>query len=168
MRFLLVLLVWGIIIGGVYLYTVKRDSRTVAAVPVAEAVSLDAKHFSLEITPTFNLEKDPFALVLDDQQTLLEVRINGKNLQVDTQQAQAGQVMQIEHLANLVHGPNEIFIQAAPPTAASASASEYGVRIKVMEDSLPIAETTLWSNAGSLVSGSLHFTITTTEDTDEH
>ncbi len=162
MRFILVLCIWIVIIGGVYTYTVNRDRHIPTTIRRIEAATLDTRNFSLEITPTFTLEKDPFALSLNEEESLVEVLVNGRSIQVNTEQSQAGQIMRVEHIAGLVEGANEIFIEASPPN--SDSSSEYGLRLKVLEDTLPVAETTLWSNAGSLVSGSLHFDLTDTED----
>lgn len=166
MRFFLVVAVWVIIIGGVFLYTTRRDGSLPTAQPVTEVAAPLGRTLALEITPTFNLEQDPFALATDEQPSLLDIRVNSTRVHLDAEQFRAGQVTCVKPLAALVPGVNEIFIQAVPPAAESGY--EHGIRIKITEGPFVVAETTLWSAGGGLVAGTLHFSLAAKENGHEH
>nr|WP_321466577.1 hypothetical protein [uncultured Desulfobulbus sp.] len=111
------------------------------------------------------MSQDPFALTTTGEQPLLEVRVNGQLLPLTIAQPEAGEIISIDLVKTLTPGANEIFVQASPPTTEANR--EQGLRVKVMEEGAKVAETTLWSTPGSLVSGTLLFTISE-QETDHH
>lgn len=156
MRFLLSLIIWTVIVGGLFLYTSSRDaavSRITAAVPV----ELDVEgNFTLEITPTFSTEKDPFALQVDDSdQQPLEVRLNGQKISLPEEEIVRGKTLRIENISGILKGYNEVYVKASPPL--DESELDHGVRLHILQDEKSLASDTIWSGQGALVSGSLNF-----------
>lgn len=166
MRFFLVIGVWIVLIGGVYLYTVRRDHDSPPRPAATPIVPLKDRSLVLEYTPTFSLEKDPFALTTEEGQSLLEVRINGSRLDVAVETLQPGQPIRVEVGEHLVQGPNELFVQASPPTGEGER--EYGIRIKILEGASLLAEKTVWGTSGGLVSGTMPFTLAEKEGSHDH
>ncbi len=157
MRFLLSLSIWIIIVGGLFVYTSSRDaavSKIAPAVPVELAAEGD---FSLEITPTFSTEKDPFALQIDDSnQQSIEVRLNGERIKLPEEEVVRGKTLRVDDLSGIVEGHNEVYVKASPPLAESDL--NHGIRLHIIKDGKSLASDTIWSSQGSLVSGSLAFT----------
>lgn len=156
MRFLLIVVVWFVILGG--LWTYSRQGAEAVGVPgeaVAEAAA--AQHeYLLEITPTFTVEEDPFALKLDDAKTEgIEIRVNGQPVAIASAVVRRGVKMDAGRLENLVAGRNEIYLSAAPPY--DESDREHGVRLVMTRDGNTVVDKTLWSSGGSLVSGTVNF-----------
>ncbi len=166
MRFFLVIGVWIVLVGGVYLYTVRRDQASPPRPAATHIAPLKDRSVTLEFTPTFNLEKDPFALTTEETQSLLEMRVNGSRLPVAVETSQPGKPIRVEVGEHLVQGPNELFVQASPPTAEGER--EYGIRIKILEGASLLAEKTVWGAPGGLVSGTLLFTLADKEDAHDH
>ena len=60
MRFLMVVAIWIVIVGGLWNYISHRDAKReliVAATPIDLTIE---GQYALEITPTFSTEDDPF------------------------------------------------------------------------------------------------------------
>ena len=155
MRFILTVCIWIIIVGGLWLYTAQRNSgATGSEVMVGERLAEGV--FTVELTSTFDAEKDPFALdVGGEEAPPLEVRINGKGVELPVGEMRRGSVVRLENVEGILDGQNEIFIKASPPPAGNMS--EHGIRVKVFKDDNMIGEKTVWSSGGSLVSGVLSF-----------
>ncbi len=156
MRFFLVFTIWVIIVGGLWSYISHRDGkrlRTKAPTPVDLTVE---GHFSIEITPTFSTEKDPFALTTTDTSAVpLIIKLNGKALVLDVEEVQRGQTIRLDNVTGILAGHNEIYINASPPLAENSL--EHGVRLKVFEESATVIDETLWASQGALVSGTVSF-----------
>lgn len=168
MRFVLSILIWLILVGGLWVYTSKRDASKPQA---ANAASIDLSVqgvFSIEITPTFSTEKDPFALTTDDTaSSTLELKLNGTSIALPFDDLQRGKTVVLENIAGLLMGHNEIYLKASPPL--SENALEHGIRIKVSEKDNLIADKTIWSSPGALVSGTVSFNhLAEKKDGDEH
>lgn len=155
MRYLLVLGIWVAIVGGMWLYTSKRD----AAVPQAQAAAVEFaadRRFSIEITPTFSIENDPFALqTTETAATPLEVRFNGTPLEMPYDTISRGATIRVVDVQGVMNGNNEIYVKASPPM--SETMIDHGIRIRFYADSSLIADQTVWSSQGSLVSGTASF-----------
>ncbi|ACN16489.1 hypothetical protein HRM2_34140 [Desulforapulum autotrophicum HRM2] len=165
MRFFLSLLIWLVIIGGLFVYTWQRD----AGLPQGPPVAAETKHVQgshvLEITPTFSVEKDPFALQTDtDNTSLLELRLNGTALDVPAADMRRGQVIQIHELQKLQIGFNEFYVSAGPPISESMLA--HGMRIRLLNGSHVFFDDTIWANPGARVSGTINFSLAA--DKDDH
>ena len=156
MRFLLVVTIWVVIVGGLWGYIADRDAKRqqiVAATPMD--LSVDGQ-FAIEVTPTFSTEEDPFALTTSDNSASpLTVKLNGMAIDIHTQEVLRGKTIRYEDLSGVLSGHNEIYVAASPPL--SENTLEHGVRVKVYEDRTLVVDQTVWADQGALVSGTISF-----------
>ena len=156
MRFFLVISIWVVIVGGLWGYITQRDAkRALIVAPTATNLAVEGV-FSIEITPTFSLEEDPFALnTTDNPLPPIDVKLNGVGLTIDTDEVMRGQTIRLGHVLGMLSGHNEIYIYASPPM--SENMLEHGVRIKLFEDNDLVVDETIWATQGALVSGTVSF-----------
>jgi hypothetical protein len=156
MRFLLVIAIWLVMVGGLYQYIAWRDGAVAAPAAVFTMAKASAGEFSLELTPTFSLEDDPFALTIgEDADSSLEIRLNGRLLNVPDEELQRGRPFTITAVEGVLLGHNEIHIKASPPVAESSL--DHALRIRVLDQGVVLADHSLWSSEGELVSGTVGF-----------
>lgn len=156
MRFFLVIAIWIVIVGGLTGYINKRDARRMevqaSIAPNIEAIG----NFSIELTPTFSVEKDPFALTTSDAAaSSVEVRLNGTPLILDSSDLKRGVTLRSEGVNGMLAGHNEIYVNASPPV--SEDTLEHGIRVKLIQDRAVVADQTVWAEKGALVSGTVSF-----------
>ncbi len=156
MRFLLVVAIWIVIVGGLTSYINKRDERRMqvhaSVAPNIEVVG----NFAIELTPTFSIEKDPFALTTSDAgKTSVELRLNGTPLQLESGDLKRGVTVRLDEVSGMLAGHNEIYVNASPPV--SEDTLEHGIRVKLIKDRAVVADKTVWAEKGSLVSGAVSF-----------
>lgn len=163
MRFLLVVTIWVVIVGGLWGYIADRDTRRqqiTAATPMDLSVE---GRFVIEVTPTFSTEKDPFALTTSDSSVPpLTVKLNGMYIDTHTQEVLRGQTLRYEDVSGVLSGHNEIYVSASPPL--SENTLEHGVRVKLYEDSTLVVDQTVWADQGALVSGTISFNHSANEE----
>ena len=167
MRFLLCIFLWIFFVGGLWAYTWQRDAglpEGPARVAALETLSGD---YVLEITPGFSIEKDPFALAVDDGAGSpgLEIRLNGSEIIVDVENISRGNVIRIREGLVLTAGFNEFYVKASPPV--SEAHLDHGLRIRLLENGAPVADRTVWGSRGAVVAGSVSFNLAAQEE-DEH
>jgi len=166
MRFLLIIFVWIFFVGGLWAYTANRD----ASLPAGPAQVADREvltgAYVLEITPSFSIEKDPFALALDDapQAPGLEVRLNGQALTVDPGKILRGKVIRITEGFAPTVGFNEFYVQASPPM--SEIHLDHGLRVRLLDRGAPVVDHTIWGSRGAVVAGTVNFTLATPKEDD--
>lgn len=168
MRFILSLFIWLVIVGGLFAYTWQRDAGLPQGPSIVEAAKQVQGSHVLEITPTFSVVKDPFALQSDTENiSLLEVSLNGNTLDVPAVEMRHGQVIQIHDLPKLQVGFNEFYVSASPPI--SESMLNHGMRVRLIDDSSIFFDDTIWASPGARVSGTINFTLAADKDDhDEH
>ncbi len=163
MRFLLVVAIWIVIVGGLWNYISHRDAKReliVATTPID--LTLEGQ-FTLEITPTFSTEDDPFALTTSDNAASpFEVKLNGNALDMDVLEFQRGETIRNEKVGGVLTGHNEIYVNASPPL--SENTLEHGIRVKFYQDDTLIVDRTVWADQGALVSGTISFNHSQTEE----
>lgn len=163
MRFLMVVAIWIVIVGGLWNYISHRDAkreRIVATTPID--LTVDGQ-YALEITPTFSTEDDPFALQTSDYTTTsFEVKLNGNALNMNVLEFQRGETIRTEKVAGVLTGHNEIYVNASPPL--SENTLEHGIRIKFYQDNTLIVDRTVWADQGAIVSGTISFNHLETEE----
>ncbi len=156
MRFLLSLMIWIVIVGGLWLYTWQRDMARANVVASQVRIHEVDDDYSLEITSTFSVETDPFSLQLDDSpKTPLQVLINGREIELDTEVLRRGEVLKKEKVPHLVVGSNELYLKASPPF--NESNMDHGMRVRLLQAGGIVLDKTVWSRQGSLVSGTVSF-----------
>ncbi len=166
MRFFLVISIWVVIVGGLWIYTWQRDlglvENNISTLELEESQAA----YALEITPTFAVEKDPFALETDDNASQsLKISLNGTPVIFQGNEIERGRTIRIDPVEGVSVGKNEIFVTMSPPF--SENALQNGVRVQLLENGIVIVDQTIWNNQGSLVSGSISFQISQLEK-EEH
>ena len=163
MRFLLVVIIWVVIVGGLWSYIADRDTKRqqiVAATPMDLSVE---GQFAIEVTPTFSTEEDPFALTTSDSiVSPLTVKLNGMTVDSHSQEVLRGKTIRIEDVSGVLSGHNEIYVTASPPM--SENTLEHGVRVKLYENSALVVDQTVWADQGALVSGTVSFSHSTNKE----
>ena len=156
MRFILVVCVWLIIVGGLFGYTSQRDSQLQKVKQSLPPDTTVDKEFSVFITPTFAAVKDPFALTAgSEDDTVIEVRLNGELIDMDFTELGRGETKAALNIVGVLQGHNEVYVKGSPPV--DEAGISHGIRVQVKENANIIADKTVWSTSGSLVSGSVGF-----------
>ncbi len=148
MRPLIVIIVWIILIGGLTLYMRGRDE----AAPVQTfQVEKAEGTYSLDVTTTFAVEPDPFAVDLgtDDKAPALVVKINGVTVLERTERVPAGAPIRLDDIPGILEGTNEFYVEANPPVGNMGKS--YAVRIRIMRDGITVADHTEWSRPGEKI-----------------
>lgn len=154
MRPVYAVLVWVVILGGLWVYTEARDyfdRPSSNAEPILPAPG----KYELELTPTFDAitSVDEFSVDLTPRPTLLAT-LNGREIIRFTDKAPAGVAKTFSWDTNKVPmniGPNGVYLElAAPPAEAEV---RRGVRVQVLRDGESIADQMLWSQPGGPVLG---------------
>jgi hypothetical protein len=167
MRPVLAVLIWVALIGGLSAYMHAREKINPARSYEARAVT-DA--FALEVTTTFDLEPDPFALKTDTESTApaLLIRVNGKEAFRRNDRVDRGVPFRLEPVPALIQGHNEIYLEANPPME-NADRS-LAVRVRVFRGLTPVADQSIWSESGSTVATTFRVDIEPqkTQEADPH
>lgn len=166
MRFLLCLVIWIVFVGGLYAYTEKRDSGAFTESVAAPVVEKTKERISLELTPTFSVEEDPFALQTAEQTSPFDLRLNGMAVDIADLPISRGQTLFIRDLEFELSDHNEVFIKASPPVAENHLT--HGIRLRLLTQDKVLADQTIWSSGGGLVSGTVPFSLTTPETDHDH
>jgi hypothetical protein len=126
--------------------------RFVATLPEREMATHDAppatEHFSLELQLSFVAAQDAFTL--PDDPSLL-VRLGEHDLVCTTERVSANAPLKITEVPGIVAGKNAFYVRATPADDAIRQAC--AARLTVLRDGQTLAEQTLWSSPGDIVSG---------------
>jgi hypothetical protein len=154
MRFLLVLLVWVVFVGGVTVYVMKRE--TVQSVDERKREEARSA-FALELTTSFDVTPDPFALETKES-TGIVVRAGGRAI-AQRDELEAGTTLRIAPIPGLIQGSNEFYIEANPPL--DESNRPHALQIRILRGDVLVVERILWAEPGSRVAST--FVLDTTE-----
>jgi hypothetical protein len=161
MRIFVTVIVWVVFIGGLTLYMKHRDSVDYLEDNFHEFKMVE-KLYTLEVTPSFILESDPFALTIDRQDSppaLLVVRLGDHEILKVDDPLTISETFTVEPLDGLVVGENEIYVEASP--SVDHFTTQNALRVRIIENGYPLAEKTIWSPPGAKVSGTFQFTLKT-------
>ena len=152
-------MVWLVFIGGLTLYMKHRGAGNDFEENFHEFNQLK-KQYALEITPSFILQTDPFALNLESRDTppAMLVRLGQQEILTVNDPSNFPQTFKIEPLHGLSVGKNELYIEASPPL--DHNSTQNALRIRITENGYALAEETFWSPPGAKVSGTFQFTLT--------
>jgi len=166
MRFLLCIVIWIVFVGGLWVYIWHRDAKLPDSPLPAPPVETVKGNYRLEITPTFSVETDPFALQTDAPVTAsIELRLNGQLLQQPDEAISRGKTLKLFNIPELSTGFNEIFVSASPPI--SETELDHGIRVRLLDGETILVDDTVWAGRGARVSGSVSFQTSLKMD-DEH
>jgi hypothetical protein len=154
MRPLLAIVLSVGILGGLALYMRFRDVGR--PLPRGESPREVGGEFRLEIATTAPLEVDPFAPSSGEGEgpAALVVRFNGQSV-LHAERVAADEPVIVERLPGVVEGVNEVFVEAHP--SLDGPAAVFAVRVRVFQESRPVAETTFWSEPRGVAGGTLRF-----------
>jgi hypothetical protein len=163
MRIFVAVIVWVIFIGGLSLYMKHRDFADYSPNNLFEFQQVE-QVYSLEVTPSFILESDPFALAMDIQNSspALLIRLGEHELLNISAPLTTAESFKIEPLHSLIVGQNEIYVEATPPTNNFSTYN--ALRIRILKNGYPFEEKTLWSPPGTKVAGTFQFTLETDDN----
>ena len=152
MRFLATLLIAAVILGAVgwaqfaMTHNIHVDvSRNVDHHGGDVGALSDAADYAIEITPTFDADRDPFAVQLttDAVAPLLVVRCAGKVVLQRDRDVKRGVVIKVGPVT-LAGDTAELFIEASP--AEDESVQACGLRLKVLrQDGALCEDRTIWT-----------------------
>ena len=163
MRFLLCLMIWIVFVGGLFAYTSHRDANLPEGPPPQKIEAHVEGDYLLELTPTFSIEQDPFALQSDSENTpSIDLRLNGQIITFPDMEMNRGKVIQIKDLPDMIAGFNEFYIKASPPI--SETDRHHGMRLRLLEGEYVIADETIWAGDGAIVSGTVNFKLAIEKD----
>ncbi len=166
MRFVLTIVIWVIIVGGLWSYSKKRTEAEAGIVRQIPEIAAIEESYALRLTPTFSIEPDPFALQTDDSAPGgIELRLNGIAIPVESDTTQRGKAWVLEKIEGLVVGNNEIYLQASPPMVESDL--EHGIRVQLVKAGVAAVDDTIWGEGG-LVSGTIHFQLEKKDEEHDH
>jgi hypothetical protein len=143
----------------------ERVATTVDPSPDAAAAQ-----YNLELTLTFDAVPDPFALVSPGAEAapVVSVHLNGKTLVELREGSPPGVPWLQEGISGVSVGTNELLIEATPPVGAAHI--RHAVRVRLIENTVAIADETFWSDGASKVGGAVRFQVdeTSSEHNDGH
>jgi hypothetical protein len=163
-RPILAVLIWIVLIGGLTGYMQSRE--------IVPAGSSYEQHkakglFSLQITTTFPVEPDPFALQIEEAEaSALLVKLNGKEILRRTEKVEAGVPIRIEPVPGLVAGGNEFYLEANPPVGLDRLSC--AVRVQLLQGPAVIADTTLWSDPGARIASTFQVAVESAGIEEDH
>jgi hypothetical protein len=164
MRIVLAVFVWVALIGGLATYMQAREH-------VKPAVKHEFRHatdrYDLEITTTFSMEPDPFALRTDDAAPpALVVKLNGMEVLRRTDRVESGDPIRLENLPGVMQGTNEVYLEANPPLEKQSGS--YAVRVRLFRDQETLLDRSLWSEPGGRISSAVPVTVEAPKGPEEH
>lgn len=167
MRLALAVLIWLMFVGGLGLYTHYRDATVRASRPMVEIQTAEGD-YAIEITTTFAVEPDPFAIQTDElgQQPALVVRLGQREILKITDRLEAATPIRVEPLLGLVEGTNEIYLEASPPLEQVGKSQ--AVRVQILRDGQTIANQTFWSSPGGKVADTMRFELAIAKEEEDH
>ncbi len=167
MRLVLVIAIWIVIVGGVWFYIDQRDSRIIDKAEAQQSYQQVVDDFTLELTPTFGIESDPFALQTETAASALLVRLRGQDIYNSDATLARGETLRIGPLHDFVSGNNELYLEASPPL--NESSISHALRVRLLRGETAVLDETLWADAGSKIAGNLPFVLKQEKDNhDDH
>jgi len=155
-RFILTAAVWVVILSLVtFLFSVRGTTASV------ETAAQDQHKYSVsfEITPTFSVKEDPFALDIGDGSGVFSIILNGETV-LSRSEGISDRVTFSAGSFTLERGKHEIFIRANP----AASEKSNAVRLKILVSGNPVSDKTYWFPPGQAINASHIFTLEGEED----
>jgi hypothetical protein len=157
-RIILAFFIWIVILTGLNLYMKGLNES-----PQSQAFTFQLReaqaHYALEVTTTFSVEPDPFALQTDTsgESTALLVRLGGKTILHQTGSVEAGVPLRVEPVPGLVQGLNEFYVEASLPMEKTGKS--FALRMRLLQDNQPVTDQTFWSDTAGKVAGTFGVTI---------
>ncbi|MGD9818404.1 MAG: hypothetical protein AB7V04_06860 [Desulfomonilaceae bacterium] len=163
-RPLLVIIIWTILIGGLYIYMNSRES---IVEQLDKQPEISSATYRLVITTSETTEKDSFALTIgNDAAIALSARLNGAEVFRSEEGFQSGKQTIIDDIKGARVGLNELFIEVNP--GLMAYDRPMAVRIQLFRSFEEIADKTLWTEPGDKIISTVQFLIPEESSRKEH
>jgi hypothetical protein len=147
MRPFAAIVIWIVLVGGLYFYMESRDHAPVSHATPVQMVSGD---YRLVLTTTFNAEKDPFDLKTESATgDAFVIKLNGLELIRSSDVFFAGKPVIFDNIAGIRVGANEFLVEASPPHGAGGMAS--AVRVQLFRFHEEILDRTFWADPGARI-----------------
>lgn len=147
MRPIAAIIIWIIVIGGLYSYMSSRDNVT-SSHPVA--IETATGKYKLVLTTTFDTTKDPFELKSDTNSgNAVSIELNGLSLLRLKDGPKAGRNVILDDVEGIKIGANEFFLEANPPHNAEGIAG--AVRVQLFRSHEELIDKTFWGDPGEKI-----------------
>jgi hypothetical protein len=158
-RIAIALLLWVIVLGGLNLYMRQFEtSGSDAASSSRQRPAQAEAPYAMELTTTFNVEPDPFALTANasEEPAGLVVQLQGNEILRKTREVETGAPI-VLNVPGLVRGLNEFFVEANMPLESIGKS--YALRLRLTQAGSPVAEETFWSEGENRITGILRVSL---------
>lgn len=156
MRFILTGAVWLVILTVVFmLFSVRNPENTAHQIETER----NKTAVSFEITTTFSVEKDPFALDIGGEVSAFTLVLDGETI-FSAEEGVNDRVPFITIETEVPYGQHELFVKANPSEGGISQA----VRIKVLNHGNILNEETYWFQSGQTVNASHIFNLEEKEE----
>ncbi len=163
-RPMLVIIIWTILIGGLYIYMNSRES---IVEPPDKQHEISSANYRLVITTTGTTEKDSFALTVgNDKASAMSARLNGAEVFRSEEGFQSGKQTIIDDIKGVRVGQNELLIEVNP--SLMAYDRPMAVRIQLFRSLEEIADRTLWTEPGDKMISTVQFLVPEESSRKEH
>jgi hypothetical protein len=144
-RFLVIIIIWVSLIGGLFLW-LNLTAPLFNAIVIVDDIATGK--FDLEITTTFTGKPDPFALQLDDNDkaSALTVLLKGTPIFIATDNVTGGIPIVTKDIDNIIVGKNEFYIEATIPLALASQV--HAIRLRITRDGFEVAQKSFWTIPG--------------------
>jgi hypothetical protein len=163
MRFIAIIIIWVVLIGGLKLFLGHRQALVPLQSQIRNQVTGD---YRLDLTSTFTAQEDPFALNVDQTESTsaVVIQLGGQDIFPKNKTIEAGKVLNVRDLPDLVLGRNEFYIEVNPPTDQAQKAQ--AVRLRFFQGDQLMQQKSFWSEPGERLAGT--FTVTIAEAHENH
>jgi len=160
MRFILTAAVWIIIMTAILLlFSVRTPQSADEQVEIAQHNT----SVSFEITTTFGVEQDPFALDIGEELSPFSIMLDGETI-FSTDTELKDRVPFTTKEIPVSYGLHELFIKGNPSDTTISQA----VRVVVLNHGNIVNEATYWFQSGQTVNASHTFMLEEKEENNEH
>ncbi len=144
MRPLAAIIIWVVLVGGLYCY---MDSRETIDTSPQIQVEKSPEIYKLIITTTFNTKKDPFVSKQGSGSgDAFSVKLNGSELVRSENGFEAGSAVVIENVDGVKTGANEFLLEANPSHYSQATAG--AMRVQLFRSHEKLIDKTFWVDNG--------------------
>ena len=154
------------LLGGLSAY-MHVKARWRVEVPVYEPPAASGV-YSIEVTPSFSTQRDPFALDLgeaEDAPATLKVSLGERIVLRQTGAIEAGETLRAEPVDGIRIGKNQLHLSVAVPE--DKLTGSHAVRLRILRDGVQVADETVWSEPGQPVSGEVTLEVAPFEQVEE-
>jgi len=150
-RLLLAVLVWAVLLGGLFLYLGQRHLHELTTEYTFKPAQGD---FALQINSTFPMGADLFALRSKEPLPApLKVWLNGMALKIPEADFSVPSAVRLEEVQGIFDGRNEFYIESHP---ASREGTPGALKLELFRGRKMLFEKTLWTDGASKIASTFY------------